>query len=257
MKGIYDMTKTIFNMPSAFIPTITISIIPAITAQLTLKDYHAARSIEESAIRITGLICAPCTIGLVVMARPVTALLGGYGGDNLNLATVLMTILGSSILFSAMSVVTNSIMQSHGHPNLPVINMFIGGVLKLVAVYVLTSNPHIGILGAPIGALLGYAIIMLLNIFTLRRCVTEPPAILRNLGRSALAALIMGIFVALTRFGLERILGSSGHWLLLCAVPIVVGICVYFFAAIKLKAITRTDCLLLPKGEKIANLLHL
>jgi hypothetical protein len=36
-----------------------------------------------------------------------------------------------------------------------------------------------------------------------------------------------------------------------------VGGLIYIIAAIKLKAITRDDCLLLPKGEKIADLLHL
>ena len=39
MRGIYGMCLTIFNMPCAFITPITISIIPAITAQLTLCNY--------------------------------------------------------------------------------------------------------------------------------------------------------------------------------------------------------------------------
>ena len=38
---------------------------------------------------------------------------------------------------------------------------------------------------------------------------------------------------------------------------IAVGVAVYVICVIKLKAITREDCLLLPKGEKIAKLLHL
>ena len=36
--------------------------------------------------------------------------------------------------------------------------------------------------------------------------------------------------------------------LLGCALPILVGVAVYVVAAVKLKAITRQDCLLLPKG---------
>ena len=38
---------------------------------------------------------------------------------------------------------------------------------------------------------------------------------------------------------------------------VIVGVCVYAFAAVKLKAITRSDCLLLPKGAKIAKFLKL
>ena len=36
-----------------------------------------------------------------------------------------------------------------------------------------------------------------------------------------------------------------------------VGVVVYCFTAVRLQVITREDCLLLPKGEKIAKLLKL
>ena len=45
--------------------------------------------------------------------------------------------------------------------------------------------------------------------------------------------------------------------MLSCALPIALGAVVYVIAAVKLRAITREDCLLLPKGEKIAKLLKL
>ena len=68
MKGIYNMTQTIFNMPCAFINPITISIIPAITAQLTLKKHREVKATEESGVRITGLIALPCAVGLSLLA---------------------------------------------------------------------------------------------------------------------------------------------------------------------------------------------
>ena len=77
MRGVHVMTQTIFNMPCAFITPITISIIPAITAQLTLGDNGSAKQTEEAAARLTGLLAIPCSIGLAVLARPITALLGG------------------------------------------------------------------------------------------------------------------------------------------------------------------------------------
>ena len=45
--------------------------------------------------------------------------------------------------------------------------------------------------------------------------------------------------------------------LILCVPPIAVGGLVYLFLAVKIKVITREDCLLLPKGEKIARMLKL
>ena len=255
-KGIYNMTQTIFNMPCAFITPITISIIPAITAQITSGDLKAARITEESAVRVTGLISVPCAVGLAVLAEPVTALLGGYTGEKLALSTSLMTVLGVCIVFNALVLLTNAIMQAHGHVNLPVINMFIGGAVKLIAVFILTGNPNIGILGTPIGSLLCYLCITVLNLFTIRKVLPEAPAIVRNMLRSIVSAIFMGVAVFGTWYGITAVLGDVSR-IIACGAPIAVGVVVYVIAVIKLKAITRDDCLLLPKGEKIAKFLHL
>ena len=254
-RGIYSMTQTIFNMPCAFITPITISIIPAITAQLTLSNFREAKATEESAVRVMALISMPCAFGLAVLAGPVTSLLGGYTGEDLILSTRLMTILGISIMFNAVVLVTTAIMQAHGHVNRPVINMLIGGLVKLAAVFILTGNPHIGIAGTPIGTLLCYLCICVLNILSMRSLISHPPAIIRNLMRSFAAAGFMGICV----FFSLRFLSGMGitSRLILCGLPIALGVVVYAVSAILLKAITREDCLLLPKGEKIAKLLHL
>ena len=254
-KGIYNFTQKIFNMPCAFITPITISVIPAITAQLTAGDQKAVKATEESAARVTALICAPCAVGLAVLSGPVTALLGGYTGERLALASDLMLVLGICIVFNGTVLLTNAIMQAHGHVNLPVINMFIGGLVKLVVIFILTGNPAIGILGTPIGSLLCYISITVLNLISMRRVLPQAPAIVKNLAKAILAAIIMGVVVWGGLFGLQTI-GITSR-LILCGGPIALGVVVYVVAAVKLRAITREDCLLLPKGEKIANLLHL
>ena len=64
----------------------------------------------------------------------------------------------------------------------------------------------------------------------------------------------MGIAAFGAWLGLKQLTDSR---LLLCAIPVMVGALLYFVLVIKVKAITRDDCLLLPKGEKIAKLLRL
>ena len=255
MKGIYNMCQTIFNMPCAFITPITISIIPAITSQLTLKNWQEAKATEESAARITGLISMPCAFGLAALAQPVTALLGGYTGEKLALATQLMTVLGFTIMFNAIVLMTTALMQAHGHVNRPVVNLFIGGILKLVAVYILTGNENIGILGTPIGTMLCYIAISVLNIYSIGSLIDQAPAIVKNLIKPFLAAAIMGA-CAWGAWKVLTLLGFTSR-LILCGAPIAVGVVVYAVMVLVLKVITREDCLLLPKGEKIAKLLHL
>ena len=256
-KGVYNFTQKIFNMPCAFITPITISVIPAIAAQLTTGEHKAAKATEESAARITGLISAPCALGLFLLAEPITALLGGYTGERLELATRLMSVLGLCVLFNAVVLFTNAVMQAHGHVTLPVVNMFVGGILKLVVVFLLAGNPRIGILGAPIGSLFCYFSITVLNLISIAKVLPQKPAIARNLLRSLLAAVIMGAVAYGVWQGLVFVFHGTPNRILACGLPIAVGGLVYLLAAVKLRAITREDCLLLPKGEKIAKWLKL
>ena len=255
MRGVHVMTQTIYNMPCAFITPITISIIPAITAQITLKKFRETRLTEESAIRVTGIFAMPCAVGLVCLARPITALLGGYSGERLVLAGQMMTVLGISVVFNALVLVTTAIMQAHGNVNRPVVNMLIGGVIKLIIVYVLTGNRAIGIVGTPIGTLTSYVVICILNVFSIRSLVADPPRILRNLIRPLLASCIMGVAVWLSWWCLST--AGVGSRVLLAGLPVAVGMVAYVLAAIALKVITKEDCMLLPKGEKIAKILKL
>ena len=59
LKGLFNMTQTIFNMPCAFIIPITVSVLPAVTSYLTMGDDKNVRETEESAARITGLLSLP------------------------------------------------------------------------------------------------------------------------------------------------------------------------------------------------------
>ena len=255
--GIYNMGKTIYNMPNAFITPITISIIPAITSQLTLSNDSGVKATEESAARVTALLSLPCAVGLMVLAQPIMALLGGYSGEKLVLATQLMQLLGISVFLHAIVLLTNAIMQAHGHANIPVINMLSSGALKLVVVYILSGNPAIGILGVPMGTALCNLCIAILNLFSMRKCIPQNPAIVRNLLRPVLPVAIMGAVAYGSWQGLVFLLGENTSRVILCGVPIAAAGIVYVVCAALFKAITREDCMLLPKGEKIARVLHL
>ena len=255
-KGIYNFTQKVFNMPCAFITPITISIIPAITAQLTTKNFKEAKGTAESAARVTALISMPCAVGLAVLAEPIIGLLGGYSGARLELASRLMSVLGICIAFNATVLLTNAIMQANGHAVLPVVNMFVGGFIKLAAVLILTANPNIGIVGTPIGSLLCYVSITVLNLITMKIVLKDAaPAIVKNMLRGLLSAAVMGIVTYGCWWGLKY-LGISSR-IILCGAPIAVGAAVYLLCAVAFRAITREDCLLLPKGEKIAKILKL
>jgi stage V sporulation protein B len=242
-------------MPNAFITPITVSIIPAITSQITLSNHEGVKSTEESAARITALLSLPCAIGLMVLAQPIMALLGGYTGEKLVVAGQLMALLGISVFLHAIVLLTNAIMQAHGHASIPVVNMLCSGVVRLIVVFILSGNPAIGILGVPMGTALCNLCIAILNLVAMGRCVPQKPALVKNLLRPLIPALCMGAVA----FGAWKVLVAMGigSRVLLCGLPIGCAGVVYLILAVVCKSITREDCLLLPKGEKIARLLRL
>ncbi len=257
MKGIYNFTQTIYNLPNSLITPITISIIPAITACLTLKDHKGVRENAESAARITGLLSLPCAVGLIVLSKPIMGLLGGYTGVQLTFAAQLMSILGISVFLRAVVLLTNSLMQAADHANIPVVNMLSCGAVRLVAVYILSGNPKIGMLCVPACTAACNLGIAVLNLICLARVVPQKSAIVRNVLRPLLPALLMGA----AAFGawqlILRVLGENCSRIIQVGGPMAVAVVVYIVSAAWLKSITKEDCMLLPKGERIAKLLHL
>ena len=253
-KGIYSYCQTIFNLPTSLIPCITAAIIPAITANLTKKDYTGAKKVQDSSLRIMSLVAAPCAVGLLVMAEPIMVLLGGYEGNKLTVAAILLALLAPTVLVNSVTMMTTAIMQAHNRMILPVINTLIGGLLKVGVNYILVANPNIGILGAPVGTFVCFLVIMVLNIFSMRRVLSEPPKLLPAMWRSGLAALLMGVVA----FGVYTLaIGVVGSVALCCLLSIGVAAVAYLLLVIVFKPLTREDCLLLPKGEKIAKLLRI
>ena len=148
-------------------------------------------------------------------------------------------------------------MQAHGHANIPVVNMLCSGVVKLAVVYILTGNPAIGILGVPLGTALCNLCIAILNLLAIRRCIPEKPAIIKNLLRPVLPVAAMGAVAWFSWRSLIAVLGADTSRVILCGAPIMAAGVVYLVLAVLCKAFTREDCMLLPKGEKIARLLKL
>ena len=255
LKGIYNFCQTLFNLPAAFIVPITVSIIPSITSYLTMKNDRGAWLIEESAVRITALLGLPCGVGLAVLAPEILVMLRGYGPTQLATGVPILVIFGVAVIFNCMVLLTNAIFQAHGNVTTPLINMLIGGIVKVVVNYALVARPQLNIIGAPIGTFCCYLTILALNLFVMRRTLRDHcPRILRTLAKPLGASLVMGAAAWAAAGLLSRFLGSAS---LICLGSIALACIVYAVMVLALRIITLEDCMLLPKGEKIARVLRI
>ena len=253
LKGIYNFCQTIFNLPCSFITPIVVAAIPALTEKITTKDRRGERSIMESALRVMALLACPSALGLAALSREIYALLASHTEETLATATPLLAILGICVIFNAIVLVTNGIMQSHGDVTIPVIHMLIGGGIKLFCTWQLVSIPRLNIVGASISTLICYVVISALNLFAMARkgyAVSIPRTMLKPL----IASVLMGAITYGCKTILVRLQLSN---LLVTALSICLAVAVYAVLVLALRIITKEDCALLPKGDKIARLLKI
>ena len=254
-KGVYNFCQTVFALPCSFIPTITIAVIPAITASLTRKDLAEAKATSESSVRTMALIAMPCAAGLFVMAEPVIRLLcSTYTEDRIQLAATMLAILGLTVIFNSLVLLLNAIMQAHGDVVTPVVNMLIGGIIKIIVNYILVGQPNLNIVGAPIGTFICYISITALDLIAMKRHISARPAIFKNIIRPGLASAIMGA----ATFMVYRVLSNAiSSRKLACLLSLAFAVVLYAVLVVFLRCLTYEDCMLLPKGEKIAKILRI
>ena len=175
------------------------------------------------------------------------------GAAILSISTIL-SLLSLTILIYSISNMASAIMQAHGDVTTPVVNMLIGGIVKVIVNYILVAIPSLNIIGAAIGTIVCYVTITALDLIAMRRTVTTHPAVARNLIRPAAAAAIMGAATFFAEAVLRRVTSSNT---IICLGALVIAVIVYAIFVLVLQCITYEDCLLLPKGEKIAKILHI
>ena len=252
LKGLYGSAQTLFNLPSALITPLTVAVIPAISGRLTTGDNLGAKKVGESSLRIMSLIALPCGVGLFVLAEPIMKLIYNYAGAELATGTQLMQYLGLAVIFNAIVLMTNAILQAHGHVAIPMVTLLVGGVIKLVINYFLVRQPEVNIVGAPIGTLICYGLIALMNLIAMAATIRPTPNLLRVIWKPVLATAAMGVSAYMAYDVVSARLSNA----IACLAAIAAAGVVYLVFVLVLRIITRDDCDLLPKGETIARLLR-
>ncbi len=263
--GNYSGALNIYNLPTSLMAAITAAVIPAVSGAIARHDHRGASQIAGSALRITALLACPMAVGLFVLGEPIMAMI--FPSLNASLAGPLLSTLGLATLFVCMMLVSNSILQSYGFVNLPVFIMLIGGIAKIIINYNVVILPSVGIYGAPMGNIVCFALCLVLCLLVIARVIPHRPAYFSMFVKPVTASLVMGLAVwavyGLVSKGYSALCSTTGaspsHLGMILATmsSILVGAIIYGVLVILFHAITKEDLMLMPKGEKIARILHL
>ena len=243
--------------PGVFVDAISISLIPAVTAAFTLKRKDELDHNIQTGIKTMMVVAYPCAIGIIVLAAPILHLLYPAQPDEVEMAVPLLQITALTVITLSMMRTFSSCLQGIGKMVLPVINLIIGAVAKIILSYVLVGIPAINVNGAAVGSVCAYLIAGVLNYRALKKYDNIDIDLKGTFISPFISSGIMGVATIAVYKLLYAVCGSNA---LSTLIAILVAVVMYFVLIFVTKTVSKEEAYMLPKGDmivRVANKLHL
>ena len=246
--GVEDATAlfgvlTGFAMPFVVLPTVftaalSMSLVPSISEAYALRKQELVELRTRAGIRAAVLSGLPASAGLIVLSTALPTLLYDTPSAGPPLA-----ILAAGLVFISVQQTTSGILQGLGFPNLPMRNLLIGTLLKLVLTWNLTALPEWNIKGAALATSCGFLAACLLNVWEVSRRVN----LNRVLSTFSKPLLSVGIMAGAAYWVLDFVSSQAGL-LLGILFSVAAGVVVYAVLLWLLRAIEQEELdMILPK----------
>jgi stage V sporulation protein B len=144
------------------------------------------------------------------------------------------------------------VLQGAGHPTVPLVNLAIGAVIKVVISIVLIRVPSININGAALGTAACYGIAALLNLVYVIKITKPSIKPFSGVIMPLLSTAAMGAVVYFMYHSISPALGSTKSALLCIAAAVLVYIVMLFIT----RSITKEDMEFIPGGGRITRLMN-
>ena len=180
------MAVALINLPTIMTSSLAASLVPAVSEAFTLNDNGRIYRRTAMAMRIANLITIPSFLGMYLLATPISQML--YGTPN---AGIPIAVLSIGIVLLGIHQVSTGVLQGLGHTAIPLINMVIAAVVKIVMSWTLTAMPTLGIQGAAWATNADFGVAALLNMYFVYRYVGFTIDV-KSLGKTVIATLVMG-----------------------------------------------------------------
>ncbi len=229
-------------LPTTLAAGIGIAVMPAVSEAFTMGFRRLMSDRIDLSIRLTALLALPASVGLALLARPINVALFENG-----LGTSAVRILAYATVFASLQTTTAAVLQGAGWMYLPVLNLALAGVVKLVGNLMLV--PKYGIVGASVATVISYAVASALNFYAMKRRLGERLRFGHWLFRPVMATVIMGgvVFAMVSQWdrwgGLEAGRISTA---LFAVVACTVGILVYLVALVASGAVDEDELTHVP-----------
>ena len=236
--------KQISNIPIAIASAMSSAMIPGISGSFAQGDIAGTNRRIGTAIKTTMFLSIPSAVGLTVLAKPVTLLLYPQKAS-VDTVSYLLAAMSISIIFYALSTISNAVLQGIGKVNLPVVNAAVALVIQTVVLVPLLLTTDLGLYTLVIATVLYSFLMCILNGISVKKELKYKQEIIKTFLLPGWAAILMDA----AAFGVYHGLYLLIHMNVVClAAAILVAVPIYFVLTIKMGAVGRKDLLALPKG---------
>lgn len=242
--GVYTgKYKVLVNVPIALANAMCASIVPVLTQLMVREEYGRAKEKIGQAMRFTMIVAFPSAVGLAVLARPIVTML--FKGE-VDMAVNMLHIGSVSVVFFAVSTLTNGVLQGINRMKIPVRNAAAALVIHVVVLYT-ALQLGMGVNAVIFANILFAAIVCVLNALAIRKYLRYNQELVRTFAIPAIASIVMGIVIGLLNLLLSKAAGN----VVTVFVGIGAGAVVYFVVLILLKGINERDLRSMPGGRTI------
>lgn len=212
--------SVIVNIPLTLSMALCTALIPIIAENYILKKKKEVENKINLSLKLSSVIAIPCFFGLFFMAGPIMKFIfpGRYEGIEI------LKYLSISVPFIIITQTTTSILQSVGAYVVPVINLFIGCVVKILLTMFLVPISGLNIYGAVIATIGAYITATILNMITMKIKLGTKFRIYENFIKPIFASITM-MFVVI--FGYNIMYSYLGSNSIACLISVFLGGVVY------------------------------
>ena len=181
----------ISNIPIAFASAMAAAIIPTVSQHVAVKEMNEAKKKIAQAVKTIMIVSIPSAVGLFVLAKPILGLLFPREA-NMDLAAGTLMALAISVVFYALSTLTNSILQGIGRVNVPIINAVIALLIQTIVLIPLLLFTNLGIYALVIATTVYSGVMCVLNQISVRKALGYRQEVMRTMVIPTIASLFMG-----------------------------------------------------------------
>lgn len=263
--GIFSGKAVVISkIPIAISTAIASAILPTVSALAGSGDMKGTRRKTAQAVKTTMFIAIPATVGIAVLARPITWLLFPQKAS-IDMASRLLMLLAVSIILYSLSTLTNSILQGIGQVRVPVKNAAVALVIQTAITALLLLLTGLDMYALVIAEIVYSGMMCFLNQRSIRRYMYYRQEIFKTFIVPFVASAFMGLAAYGTYAGIHALMGGGEYpgrmQNAIALIPaILVGCVVYFVLEILFGGISEKELRELPKGYlmvKVAKKLHL